>query len=332
VGKSKIIEARGIRKYYKVEGCADDTSSAQSSRGIGICKAIDDLNLDIKQGEVVALIGESGCGKTTLTRVLLGLESPTSGEIFFEGRGLKSMNRLDKKRYITAVQAVFQNPYSSLNPRMRVREIISEPLISGKKFTRKEKKERVADLLQRVGLPSRSMDYYPHEFSGGQRQRIAIARSLWAKPRLIILDEPVSGLDVSIRAQNLNLLKDLNEKSGISYLLISHDLGIVKYTSHRVAVMYLGRIVELASTKEILADPKHPYTKAMIKASFLSKISAGINEESFLSGEVPNPINLPPGCAFHPRCKESTDDCRKAIPELISVAANHFVACNKFLN
>jgi len=324
----KLIEAKDVRKYYKVHGVVNK-ELAKSSRGVALCKALDGVTLDIKPKEVLALVGESGCGKTTLAKILLGLEEVTSGTIVFRRNDLKTMNKRERNQYKMSVQAVFQNPYSSLDPRMRVRELISEPVIFGRKLTMKEKEKRVADLLEKVGLPSSAMNFYPHEFSGGQRQRIAIARSLWADPELIILDEPVSGLDVSIRAQILNLLRDLAEESSTSYLFISHDLATVKYMSHRVAIMYLGKLVEVGPVKEILASPCHPYTRAILQASLPSRLDDG-RDESIIIGEISSPINVPPGCSFHPRCQQAEDVCRTVVPKLMTISPDHLVACNKF--
>jgi len=291
--------------------------------------AVDGISFSIRQGETFSIVGESGCGKTTTARMILLLEKPTSGSILFEGRDISSFKGKELRRYRMAVQAVFQDPWSSLNPRLRAKAIIAEPLVVNQKISKPEIQERIERLMVDVRLdPSFAMQY-PHEFSGGQRQRIALARAMAVNPRLVVLDEPVSSLDVSIGAQVMNLLKDLQESHGVSYLLIAHNLATVRFLSHRVAVMYLGEIVEEAASRELFTNPLHPYTQALISAS-LPVHSKGNREEIVLSGEVPSPTTPPPGCRFHTRCPFAFDRCSHIVPELRELAPGHKVACHLY--
>jgi len=292
-------------------------------------KAVTNVNLDIVGGETLGLVGESGSGKSTLGRLILRLIEPTSGKVFFERRDLSTISRAELRRLRRDMQLVFQDPYASLNPRMRVRSIIGEGIEIHRLARGKEKLDRIAELLRMVGMSPDAMTRYPHEFSGGQRQRIGIARALAVKPRFLVLDEPVSALDVSIQAQIINLLQDLQEQLKLTYMFIAHDLRVVEHISNRVAIMYLGKIVELAGRDEIFANPRHPYTRALLSA-IPSVKAASKPERVKLPGEVPSPVNPPSGCAFHPRCPYAKDICRSIEPPLESGTGGHAVACHVF--
>jgi peptide/nickel transport system ATP-binding protein/oligopeptide transport system ATP-binding protein len=272
-------------------------------------------------------VGESGCGKTTTAKLVLRLEEPTEGQVLADGKDVHALEGDALKDYRTTVQAVFQDPWSSLSPRMRVRDIVAEPLVVNQRVSDQEVKDRVAEALASVGLRPQQANLYPHEFSGGQRQRIAVASALVSKPKLIILDEPVSALDVSIRAQIMNLLVDLQKQYDVSYLLIAHHLATTRYMANEVAVMYLGKIVEKAKTKELFSKPLHPYTKALFSAALPSHPDI-TREEIILTGEVPSPINPPSGCRFHPRCPFAMEKCSHEVPELREVAPDHQVSCH----
>ncbi|MEX2379089.1 MAG: oligopeptide/dipeptide ABC transporter ATP-binding protein [Dehalococcoidia bacterium] len=296
---------------------------------IGSVKAVDDISFTIDQGETLALVGESGCGKTTTAKLVLRLEKPTSGQVTLGGQDIHALKGADLKRYRMQVQAVFQDPWSSMDPRMRIRDIVSEPLVVNQKITKQETRDRVSKVLVDVGLRPQDATKYPHEFSGGQRQRISIASALVSDPRLLIMDEPVSALDVSIRSQILNLFKDLQGQYNVSYLLVAHDLGTIRYMADRVAVMYLGKIVEYAPTEELFTNPKHPYTRALLSAALPSHPDIR-RERIILEGEVPSPIDPPPGCSFNPRCPVKIGAvCESATPRLESEEeARHPVACH----
>jgi oligopeptide/dipeptide ABC transporter ATP-binding protein len=296
---------------------------------IGWVKAVDDISFTLQQGETLALVGESGCGKTTTAKLILRLEQPTSGEVLIDGKDVHALSGSDLKEYRTMVQAVFQDPWSSLSPRMRVRNIVAEPLVINQKISRAQVDERVKEVIASVGLRPEQANLYPHEFSGGQRQRIAMASALISHPKLIILDEPVSALDVSIRAQIMNLLVDLQQQYNVSYLVIAHHLATTRYMAHEVAVMYLGKIVEKARTEELFNNPLHPYTKALFSAALPSHPDIE-REEIILRGEVPSPINPPSGCRFHPRCPLAKPECATIEPEEKLVAAGHMVACHLY--
>jgi oligopeptide/dipeptide ABC transporter ATP-binding protein len=316
-----ILEVRNLQKYFPMK-------RGLFGRDGGSVRAVDDISFDIESGKTLGIVGESGCGKTTTAKLVLHLETPTGGEIRFDGRTLNELDGDALRSYRRSVQAVFQDPFASLDPRMRVGDIISEPLVTNEKLSKDEVRRRIDKLLDVVGLPGRSASLFPHEFSGGQRQRIAIARSLALSPRIVVLDEPVSALDVSIRAQILNLLRDLQRELGLSYLFIAHDLAAVAHMSHTIAVMYLGKIVEIGDARVIAQNPQHPYTKALFSAALPSHPDEK-RDEIILSGEVPSPVNPPPGCRFHPRCPSVMDRCREDIPAL-QVWDGRRVACHLY--
>jgi oligopeptide/dipeptide ABC transporter ATP-binding protein len=318
-----LIRAEGLTKHFPV------TKGLLVTRTTGQVKAVDGVSFTIGHQETLGLVGESGCGKTTTARLLLRLERPTSGRAFLDGKDIHALEGADFRDYRTKVQAVFQDPWSSLNPRLRVRDTIAEALIVNRQVSAGEERDRVAEVLTQVGLPPDAAGRYPHEFSGGQRQRIALASALASYPELIILDEPVSALDVSIRAQIMNLLRDLQAQARLSYLLVAHNLATVRYIAHRTAVMYLGQIVEHAATDALYRNPLHPYTKALFSAALPASPDAP-REEILLSGEVPSPINPPAGCRFHPRCPFAMEPCARVPPVLKAVAPDHQVACHLY--
>ncbi len=318
-----IIELENIRKYFPV------TRGVLLRRLVGEVKAVDGVSFQIKEGETYSLVGESGCGKTTTARMVLQVETPSEGVMKFNGKDASRLTGSERREYRASVQAVFQDPWSSLNPRMRVGSIILEPLLTNQPMGKHEAQEHLDTLLRDVGLRQAQGEYYPHEFSGGQRQRIAIARALSLRPKVIVLDEPVSALDVSIRAQIMNLLRQLQDQYGVSFLLIAHNLATVRYMSHQVGVMYLGRMVEQAPVRELFANPSHPYTKALIAASLPSHPDIE-REEMVISGEVPSPLNPPTGCHFHPRCPMVMERCSVDDPTLRQLTPVHEVACHLF--
>ncbi len=298
-------------------------------RTVGHVKAVDGVGFSLKHGETLGLVGESGSGKTTTGRAILQLTKPTAGKVTFEGRELTSMKPSDIRKMRRRMGIVFQDPYGSLNPRMTAGNIVGEPLIVHRLFTSKaEYREKVAELLQVVGLSPAMANRYPHEFSGGQRQRLGVARALAARPSLIVLDEPVSALDVSIQAQVINLLQDLQEQFNLAYIFIAHDLSVVRHISDRVAVMYLGKIVEIATRDEIYKNPLHPYTKALLSAvPAPDPVLERKRERIVLKGDIPSPLNPPSGCVFHTRCPIAIDDCKGDVPPLREVGPEHWVAC-----
>ena len=318
-----ILRAEGLKKHFPV------TEGVVWTKVIGHVKAVDGISFQVPQGETLAIVGESGCGKTTTAKLILRLEEPTEGHVFVDGKDVHALTGNELREYRMLVQAVFQDPWSSLSPRMRVREIVAEPLVINRDLSSQEVKQRVSEMLGRVGLRPQQADLYPHEFSGGQRQRIAVASALVSDPKLIVLDEPVSALDVSIRAQIMNLLVDLQRQFGVSYLLIAHHLATTRYMAHEVAVMYLGRIVERARTKELFKNPLHPYTKALFSAALPAHPDA-VREEIILPGEVPSPINPPSGCHFHPRCPFAMPRCAEEDPRDTAQGADHLVACHLY--
>lgn len=319
----ELLRLEGVKKHYPV------TSGLILQRTIGLVKAVDGISLTIPEGQTYSLVGESGCGKTTTSRIVLMVEPPTEGEAYFQGKPMGSLTRAETREFRSSAKAVFQDPWSSLNPRMRVGSVISEPLITHQRLNRREVKSQISELLEVVGLHPLHEQRYPHEFSGGQRQRIAIARALSTRPKLMVLDEPVSALDVSIRAQILNLLKQLQQTYNLTYLLIAHNLATVRYMSHQIGVMYLGKIVEEAPPDELFTNPLHPYTKALISAS-LPAHPRKQREEIELTGEVPSPLNPPSGCAFHPRCPFAMAHCSEQVPTYQSVDTGHKVACHLY--
>jgi len=290
--------------------------------------AVDSISFRLEPGTTLGLVGESGCGKTTTSKLILGLERPTSGAIRFEGDDVVSLDAAGRRHYRRAVQAVFQDPYASLDPRMRVGAIVAEPLVINTELDGGARRRRVAELLDLVGLPARAAELFPHEFSGGQRQRIAIARALALSPKLVVLDEPVSALDVSIRAQILNLLRDLQKRLGVSYLFIAHDLAAVAHMSHTIAVMYLGKIVECGDADAVALAPQHPYTRALFAAALPVDVD-GKRDETLVAGEVPSPLAPPSGCRFHPRCPHAMPHCATEEPTL-RTAADRLVACHLY--
>jgi len=318
-----LLEARDVKKYFPV------TLGVFFSKHIGDIKAVDGISFDIGKGETFGLVGESGCGKTTTAKLILLLETITGGTIRFAGQDISKLSGPELKQYRTSVQAVFQDPFSSLSPRMRVGDIIAEPLVVSGALPRKAVKERIAEVLNVVGLRHDANELYPHEFSGGQRQRIAIARALASNPRLIILDEPVSSLDVSIRAQIMNLLHDIQQDMAVTYLLIAHNLAVVKHMSKTIGAMYLGKLVEVAESEELYRHPLHPYTQALLSAALPSHPDDQ-REEIVLPGEVSTPFNPPPGCRLYRRCFSAKPICSEEDPPLKEVSSGHFVACHLY--
>jgi peptide/nickel transport system ATP-binding protein len=316
-----VLEAAGLSKHFQAK-------RGLFSGGRGVVRAVDGISFSIESGHTLGVVGESGCGKTTTAKLVLGLEEPTGGTIRFEGRDLQVLDRAGRRHYRKSVQAVFQDPYASLNPRMSVGAIIGEALIIHQLTkSRHAFEERIVELLETVGLQADHASRYPHEFSGGQRQRIGIARALAVEPKLIICDEPVSALDVSIQAQVINLLEDLQQKFGLAFLFIAHDLSVVEHISRRVAVMYLGRIVEMAASRVLYASPKHPYTEALLSAVPIPDPKVK-RQRIRLGGEVPSPINPPSGCHFHTRCPIAQPLCSQQVPKLKQSADGHWVACH----
>jgi oligopeptide transport system ATP-binding protein len=317
-----LLEVRNLVKHFSVGG-------GLFGGRAGTVRAVDGISFTLRRGETLGLVGESGCGKTTTGRCILQLERPTSGQILFEGRDLGALSDTELRPMRRRMQVIFQDPYASLNPRMTVGQILAEPLaVHGVVPDRQARRARVRDLLSRVGLLPQHADRYPHQMSGGQRQRVGIARALAVEPSLIVCDEPVSALDVSIQAQIINLLEDLQAELGLTYLFIAHDLAVVRHISDRVAVMYLGKIVEVADRRELYDTPLHPYTRALLAAVPIpDPVLEARRTHSVLTGEVPSPLNPPAGCVFHPRCPIAVERCRGEVPPLREVTPGHWAAC-----
>jgi len=324
VSDEMLLEVKGLKKYFPVR-------KGVFRRVVAHVKAVDRIDFFIKKGETLGLVGESGCGKTTTGRCILRLIEPTAGQVIFyqDGQGIDitKLRSRQLKALRREMQIIFQDPYSSLNPRMTIGDIVGEPLVVHRIARGKEREQRVKELLEAVGLNPQYMKRYPHEFSGGQRQRIGIARALALDPQLIIADEPVSALDVSIQAQVLNLLEDLQKEFGLTYLFIAHDLSVTKHISDRIAVMYLGKIVEMANTDELFKNPKHPYTEALLSAVPVPDPDYEM-ERIILKGDVPSPVNPPPGCNFHPRCMYAKEICSQEEPKFIDYGGEHYASCH----
>ena len=315
-----LLDVKGLRKYYPVR-------KGIWKRTIGYVKAVDGVDFTIHRGETFGLVGESGCGKTTIGKSILRLTEVTDGQILFDGKDILKLSKAELRQERRHIQIIFQDPYGSLNPRMMVGELIGEPMIKHRTAVGKENERRVKELMEICDLNPRHFKRYPHEFSGGQRQRVGVARALSLNPKLIVCDEPVSALDVSIQSQILNLLEDLQKQFGIAFLFIAHGMAVVKHVSSRVGVMYLGKIVEVAKTDHIFDNGRHPYTQALMSAIPIPEVT-GKRERTILQGEVPNPLNPPSGCRFHPRCPMVMDICKKQEPELKGITPDHWVACH----
>lgn len=318
----ELLVVKNLKKYYPITG-------GVLGGEVGVVKAVDDVSFSVQRGETLGLVGESGCGKSTTGRSLLRLIEPTEGEVHFDGVNVTSLSADQMRKMRRDMQIVFQDPFASLNPRHNIEKILEEPLIVHGIGTAAERKKKVQEMLEVVGLSSYHARRYPHQFSGGQRQRIGIARALMLNPKLIVADEPVSALDVSIQSQVLNLMQDLQRELGLTYLFIAHDLSVVRHISDRVGVMYLGRIVELASSRQLYSTPLHPYTKALLSA-VPTPDPDDVRERIILQGDVPSPANPPSGCTFHTRCPHVTDECRTVRPAFQDVGGGHFVACHLY--
>jgi oligopeptide/dipeptide ABC transporter ATP-binding protein len=321
MSKKVLLEVKNLKQYFPIKG-------GIFGRTVNHVKAVDDVSFEVYEGETVSIVGESGCGKSTTGRAILRLEEPTSGEINFQGEDLLALNKSQMRKKRKDLQIIFQDPYASLNPRQTVSQILEEALEIQKVVPAKQRRQKIVDLLETVGIGAHQIDRHPHEFSGGQRQRVGIARALSVDPKLVICDEAVSALDVSIQAQVLNLLKDLQRKFSLTYLFISHDLGVVRHISDRIIVMYLGKIVEISDKQSLFENPQHPYTKALLSAIPSTNIFEK-KERIILKGDVPSPINPPAGCRFHTRCPYAFDRCATEEPKLHSVPGkNHQAACH----
>jgi peptide/nickel transport system ATP-binding protein len=321
-GKENLLEVRNLKTYYPIKG-------GILRKTVAVVKAVDDISFEIKKGETLGLVGESGCGKSTAGRTILRLLEPTEGEIIFDGEDITNVRGTSLRKIRKDLQMIFQDPYASLNPMMMVGNLISEPIRNYTKKSQKELKEEVLDLLEKVGLPEDAYYKYPHEFSGGQRQRIGIARALALRPKLIIADEPVSALDVSVQSQVLNLLKELQDTFDLTFLFIAHDLSVVKHMSDRIGVMYLGGLVEVSEKSSLYAEPLHPYTQALISA-IPEPDPRKKKDRIILEGDVPSPIDPPSGCTFHPRCAYAKPECSSIKPVLKEVKPGHRVACHLY--
>lgn len=311
----KLLEVKGLKKYFQLDGGS-------------VLKAVDNVTFDIYEGETLGIVGESGCGKSTMGRSIKGIYDVTDGKVIFDGQEISGMSKKELRAFTREAQMIFQDPYSSLNPRMTVGELIGEGIDIHRIMKGKKKEERIRELVKLVGLNEEHLSRFPHEFSGGQRQRIGIARALAVEPRFIVCDEPISALDVSIQAQVINLLDELQKKLKLTYLFIAHDLSMVRHISDRVGVMYLGKLIELAPTEELYTNPLHPYTQALMSAIPIPDPIAEEQRESIpLSGELPSPMNIPSGCPFRTRCPLATAECAEQVPEFREAAPGHMVAC-----
>ncbi|MBN6187812.1 ATP-binding cassette domain-containing protein [Aneurinibacillus sp. BA2021] len=318
MGATKLVEVKGLKRYF---------SLGKNQ----LLKAIDDVSFDIYEGETFGLVGESGCGKSTTGRTVIGLYPPTAGEVLYEGKNIHKLKGKERQRFTMQTQMIFQDPYASLNPRMVVADIVTESMEINGSYSRKERHERAHELLRMVGLNKEHANRFPHEFSGGQRQRIGIARALASDPRMIIADEPISALDVSVQAQVVNLMKRLQHERGLSYLFIAHDLAMVKHISDRIGVMYLGNLVELTTSDQLYKDPKHPYTRALLSAIPVPDPDVELSRERIIiEGDVPSPINPPAGCVFRTRCPAASAVCAEQKPIWQEVEAGHYVACHLY--
>ena len=318
--KKVLLEVQKVKKEFV-------TSKSLTGKPLKIVHAVDSVDLTIYEGETIGVVGESGCGKSTLGRCILQLIRPTAGNVLYRGEDITKLNKEQMRQMRRKMQLIFQDPYASLNPRMTVLELIMAPLEAFGIGTMEERVQRVKEIMELVGMPENMMNRYPHEFSGGQRQRIVIARALVLNPEFVVCDEPVSALDVSVRAQVLNLIQELKKKKHLTYMFISHDLSVVKYISDRIAVMYLGRIVEIAEKNELYNNPQHPYTKALLSAIPIPDVDNKMKRE-ILTGDVPSPLNPPSGCYFHTRCKYATERCKTECPALHDVGNGHMVSCH----
>lgn len=317
-----LLEVKDLSKHFPIK-------SGVMQKQVGSVKAVDGVSFNLLKGETLGIVGESGCGKSTTGRMLMRLIEPTNGQIIFEDKDLMKLSNVEMRKMRKDIQMIFQDPYASLNPRHTVEQIIEEPLIVHNLGNKAERKKRVKELLDIVGLNSYHAGRYPHQFSGGQRQRVGIARALAVNPKLIIADEPVSALDVSIQSQVLNLLEDLQKEFDLTYLFIAHDLGVVRHISNRVAVMYLGRIVEITESQKLYDHPKHPYTEALLSAVPIADPSVQM-ERIILGGDVPSPSNPPSGCPFHTRCPKAMSVCKEVVPQLQEVEQRHFASCHLY--
>jgi len=316
--KEKIVEVKNLKKYFYLSGKR-------------ILKAVNNINIEIYKSETFGLVGESGCGKSTLGRTIKGIYKPTNGQVIFDGKDISRMDKKDMRSFMLHMQMIFQDPYSSLNPRMMVKELVSEGLEIHKIGTKKTQEQKVIEMLELVGLTPEYITRYPHEFSGGQRQRLAIARALAVGPKFIICDEPISALDVSIQGQIVNLLKELQNKFGLTYLFIAHDLSMIKYISNRVGVMYMGKLVELAEKKELFENPAHPYTQALLSSIPIPDPRRERKRKEIpIEGEIPSPMETIAGCAFKTRCRFKKPICDKMEDKLINIGSDHFVMCTKY--
>jgi oligopeptide/dipeptide ABC transporter ATP-binding protein len=319
---NQLITVKNLTKYFPIK-------KGVFRRTVGWVKAVDNVSFNVYDGEILGLVGESGCGKSTTALAMLRLVEPTSGEVMFKGKNIAKISKKQMRRYRKDLQIIFQDPYSSLDPRMRIKNIVAEGIVTHKLYDSKTRVEKVRELLEKVGIPANCMDRFPHEFSGGQRQRIGIARALALNPQIIVCDEPVSALDVSIRSQIINLFKELQQEFKLTYIFIAHDLSVIKYISDRVAVMYLGKIVEIAPKKVFFDNTLHPYAQALVSAVPVPNPDFK-RKRILLEGDVPSPADPPSGCRFHPRCPKVMEICSQVEPELKEVEKEHFVACHLY--